>query len=70
MACANGHETVVKLLLDRGPDVNKAVDVSKFCWLLVKSECKCPNCASSREEGGVRSMFDDVELKVKSQLGD
>ena len=30
MACENGHETVVKLLLDGGSDVNKAMDVSKI----------------------------------------
>ena len=30
VACENGHETVVKLLLDGGSDVNKAMDVSKF----------------------------------------
>ena len=29
MACHNGHETVVKLLLDGGSDANKATDVSK-----------------------------------------
>ena len=29
MACQDGHETVVKLLLDGGSDVNKATDVSK-----------------------------------------
>ena len=37
MACQNGHETVVKLLLDRGSDVNKATDVlqvnSDGSWL-------------------------------------
>ena len=30
MACANARETVIKLLLDRGSDVNKAMDVSKI----------------------------------------
>ena len=54
MACENGHETVVKLLLDGGSDVNKARDVSKISWLLGKSECKCPKCAYSQEYGGVR----------------
>ena len=32
VACWNGDETVVKLLLDCGSDVNKATDVSKFSW--------------------------------------
>ena len=32
VACQNGHETVVKLLLDGGLDVNKARDVSKISW--------------------------------------
>ena len=32
MACQKGHETVVKLLLDGGSDVNKATDVSKISW--------------------------------------
>ena len=30
VACLNGCETVVKLLLDGGSDVNKATDVSKI----------------------------------------
>ena len=30
VACQNGHETVVKLLLDGGSDVNKATDVSNI----------------------------------------
>ena len=33
IACQNGHETVVKLLLDGGSDVNKARDVSNISWL-------------------------------------
>ena len=49
MACQNGHETVVKLLLDGGSDVNKAMVVSKILWLLGKSESKCPKCAYSEE---------------------
>ena len=32
MASQNGHETVVKLLLDGGSDVNKAMDVSNNPW--------------------------------------
>ena len=48
-ACENGHETLVKLLLDRGSDVNKATDVSKISRYLGKSECKCPKCAYSQE---------------------
>ena len=54
MACLNGNETVVKLLLDGGSDVNKATNVSKFSRKLGKSECKCPTCAFSQEYGGVR----------------
>ena len=32
MACEKGNETVVKLLLDGGSDVNKATDVSIISW--------------------------------------
>ena len=32
VACHNGHEAVVKLLLDGGSDVNKAMDVSNMSW--------------------------------------
>ena len=49
MACQNGHETVVKLLLDGGSDVNKATDVSKIGWQLGKSECEWPKFAYSQE---------------------
>ena len=49
MASQNGHETVVKLLLDGGSDVNKARDVSKISRKLGKSECKGPKCAYSQE---------------------
>ena len=34
-ASENGHETVVKLLLAAGSDVNKAKDVSYISWSLV-----------------------------------
>ena len=49
LASLNGHETVVKLLLDGGSDVNKARDVSNISWLLGKSECKCHRCAYSQQ---------------------
>ena len=49
LACMNGHETVVKLLLHGGSDVNKVDDVSKISWYSGKSECKCPKCAYNRE---------------------
>ena len=32
VACQNGHEAVVKLLLDGGSDVKKARDVSNMSW--------------------------------------
>ena len=54
MACLDGHETVVKLLLDGGSDMNEARDVSKISWLLGISGCKFPKCACSQQEGGVR----------------
>ena len=35
VASENGDETVVKLLLAAGSDVNKAADVSNISWSLV-----------------------------------
>ena len=32
LACQNGHEAVIKLLLDGGSDVKKARDVSNMSW--------------------------------------
>ena len=49
VASQYGHETVVKLLLHGGSDVNKAKDVSNISWLLGKSECKCHRCAYSQQ---------------------
>ena len=52
VASLNGHETVVKLLLDGGSDVNKARDVSNMSWLLGKSEYRCHKCVYSQQKGG------------------
>ena len=42
IASKNGHETVVKLLLAAGSDVNKAMDVSYISWSLVCNLVKLP----------------------------
>ena len=63
MACENGHETVVKLLLDGGSDVNKAGNVSKISRKLGKSECKCLNVHIVKN----KEVFGECLMKLTSR---